>query len=153
MQNNQFSRFFVLLCFFALPALGRAAVPTVNTEGTWTATKGSTFHYVIKASDNPTSYSVTGLPNGLTLDPAVGLITGTPTTVGVYSLTLGAQNSSGTGTSNLILSVAGDLAKGNDISWLEQMAGSGFEFFDTDGKNEGSRPSNQLPDDLKRTRY
>ena len=110
------------------------SVPVVNTEGTWTATEGVAFNYQIFASNSPTSYSVSGtLPPGLTLNSSSGQISGTPTTVGTYSVTLEAMNSGGTGSATLVLNVTGDLAKGNDIGWLQQMAGSGFNFYDTDG--------------------
>lgn len=119
-----------LSCF----ALGQGTAPVVNTEGTWTATKGSPFTYQVFASNTPTSFSVLGtLPPGLTFNSSSGQISGTPTTVGAYTVTLGATNSGGAGSATLILNVTGDLAKGNDISWLEQMAGSGFNFYDADG--------------------
>jgi hypothetical protein len=41
------------------------------------------------------SWSATGLPAGLSIDAATGLVTGTPTTPGPYSVTLTATDSSG----------------------------------------------------------
>jgi hypothetical protein len=41
------------------------------------------------------SWSATGLPTGLSIDAATGLVTGTPTTPGPYSVTLTATDSSG----------------------------------------------------------
>jgi hypothetical protein len=45
----------------------------------------------------PTTLSVTGgtLPPGLTFNPATGLITGTPTTVGTFYFNLTATNGDG----------------------------------------------------------
>ncbi|MDQ6860332.1 MAG: putative Ig domain-containing protein [Verrucomicrobiota bacterium] len=51
---------------------------------------GGTFSYQIRASNNPTSYSATGLPAGLSLDPATGIISGTPANIGSYSVTVTA---------------------------------------------------------------
>ena len=122
-----------LLVLTCSASASQAAAPVVNTEGTWTATKCVAFSYQIFASNSPTSYTASGLPPGLTVDPALGGITGIPTTVGAYTVTLGATNSGGTGSATLVLNVTGDVAKGNDIGWLQQMAGSGFDFYDTDG--------------------
>lgn len=52
--------------------------------------------YKIHATANPTSYTATGLPDGLKLNPATGEITGTPTKGGTYTVTFTATNKCGT---------------------------------------------------------
>jgi hypothetical protein len=64
------------------------------------------FSYQITATNSPTSYSAGGLPAGLGVDPATGLISGTPAAVGSYPVTLGATNVGGTGTAPLTLTIA-----------------------------------------------
>ena len=64
----------------------------------------------IKASNPPidaNSYAASNLPPGLTVNPANGLISGTPTVSGDYAVTLRATNSSGAGvgTLNVVLRV------------------------------------------------
>ena len=60
------------------------------------ATTGQEFTYQITATNNPTSYSTTTLPDGLTLDPARGIISGIPTTpANAFVVTFTATNDSG----------------------------------------------------------
>ena len=123
--------FLVLLTCSATAS--QAAGPVVNTEGTWTATEGVAFHYLIVATGSPTSYAATGLPPGLTINTSTGAITGTPTQWGTFPLTLSATNSAGTGSAALTLNVKTDLAKGADVGWLQQMDATGFQFYETTG--------------------
>lgn len=53
--------------------------------------------YTITASETPTSFSAVGLPPGLVLAPATGVITGTPTQSGLFATQVSATNAAGTG--------------------------------------------------------
>src|SRR6266513_2042886 len=79
--------------------------PVITSPGTATGTVGVAFVYQITANIKPTSYGASGLPPGLTVNPATGLISGTPTTVGTYPVTISATNSGGTGTSTLVITI------------------------------------------------
>ena len=64
-------------------------------------------HYQAQALNNPTGFSASGLPLGLSINPSTGAITGHTTSVGDHNVTLTASNLSGTSpTKNLILTVA-----------------------------------------------
>jgi hypothetical protein len=63
----------------------------------------SPFSYQITATNSPTSYNATGLPQGVNVSTSTGLISGTPGTVGTYTVTLSATNAGGTGTATLTL--------------------------------------------------
>ncbi len=83
-----------------------AAAPVITSATTASGTQGSAFSYQITATNSPTSYAAAGLPAGLTVNTATGLISGTPTAAGTSTVTLSATNSAGTGNATLTLTVA-----------------------------------------------
>lgn len=87
-----------------------AGSPEISSATTATVKTGASFNYSITASGNPTAYSASGLPAGLTLNTATGIISGTPSTLGKSEVTLGATNSNGTGTATLLLNVTSNAA-------------------------------------------
>src|SRR6266496_3891738 len=66
--------------------------PVITSPLTATATVGSPFTYQITADNSPISYDATDLPGGLTVDTTTGLISGTPTGVGVFPVTIFATS-------------------------------------------------------------
>ena len=63
------------------------------------------YSYQIEASNNPTGYTATGLPDGFTFDSDTGLISGTPSAVDVSSIRISASNAAGTTSAILTLSI------------------------------------------------
>lgn len=82
------------------------ARPVITSGTSGDGTFGDAFAYTITASNDPTSFSASGLPPGLTLDSATGVISGTLGAAGTFNVTLGATNLAGTSTSTLTLVVA-----------------------------------------------
>ena len=80
--------------------------PAITSPLTASGTVGSAFSYQITASNNPTSFNATGLPSGLSVNMTTGVISGTSTTVGSFSVTISATNAAGTGSATLALSTA-----------------------------------------------
>jgi Putative Ig domain/Abnormal spindle-like microcephaly-assoc'd, ASPM-SPD-2-Hydin len=79
--------------------------PVITSATTASGTVGSAFSYQITASNTPTSYGATGLPAGLSVNSASGLISGTPTAAGTSTVTLSASNSGSTGSASLTLTL------------------------------------------------
>ncbi|MDQ0956334.1 hypothetical protein QFZ66_000212 [Streptomyces sp. B4I13] len=81
-------------------------VPEITSPGQATGTKNQVFNHLITASALPTSFNADGLPKGLDIDTATGLISGTmQDNVGTFTVTVSAANSVGTATQTLTLTV------------------------------------------------
>ena len=66
---------------------------------------GSTFNYTVTASRAPQGYTAVGLPSGLSINPASGVISGTPRETGVFAVGLGALNLGGQGQGVVVVTV------------------------------------------------
>ena len=81
-------------------------LPLITSAATATGQQGSPFQYTITASDSPTAYGADNLPDGLTVDPASGIISGTPTVAGTFAVVIKATNAAGSGNMTLTLTLA-----------------------------------------------
>lgn len=84
--------------------------PVIESPGEAMGIVGTPFSYQIKATNNPTTFSATGLPNGLSINTTTGLISGTPTIAGTFNVTLKAMSTSGTGTYTWALTINPNIA-------------------------------------------
>jgi alpha-tubulin suppressor-like RCC1 family protein len=82
-----------------------AAPPQILTGPFLIATVGRPFYQRILTKNRPTAYEASGLPSGLELDAAAGMITGTPNEAGAFPLLLSATNHTGVGERNVTLYV------------------------------------------------
>jgi len=81
------------------PPGGTGNTVTVTSPGNQSGTAGTAARLQIQASDSASgqtlTYSATGLPAGLSISSSTGLISGTPTTAGSYSVTVTATDGTG----------------------------------------------------------
>lgn len=77
-------------------------IPVV-TAATVTGAYNTAVNYQVVASNSPTSYAIFGtLPTGLNMDSATGIISGTPTAIGSFSINVTATNDIGTSAAAII---------------------------------------------------
>ena len=79
--------------------------PVITSPTSSIATAYNSFTYTITASNLPTSFAASGLPQGLSLNSTSGVISGTPTVAGQFVVALTASNAEGDGTGTLTLTV------------------------------------------------
>ncbi len=87
------------VCSNASAPVSAAWVAAVITSGAPPkGTVGTPYRFTVTASGTPLiSFSASGLPPGLSFDASSGLLSGTPSTAGSYSVTMSASNAPASG--------------------------------------------------------
>jgi parallel beta-helix repeat protein len=80
-------------------------VPVITSSLTVSLYRNQTFTYLITATNGPTSFNATNLPDGLSVNTGTGEISGAPTGAGSSSVTITAANSFGSGSATLNIQV------------------------------------------------
>jgi hypothetical protein len=81
------------------------AVPQLISADRAFGNQGVPFRYLLRGSHEPVRFTAAGLPEGLRLDKRTGLVSGTPTESGEFTVTTTAGNAAGDGTGTLTLTV------------------------------------------------
>ena len=94
------------------------AKPHINGADVYGARTGNPFLYKIPATGKkPLSYKADGLPTGLTLDAATGIITGAVSQTGDYPVVLTATNSMGSNTKKFRISIGDQIGLTPALGW------------------------------------
>ena len=107
--------------------------PVVTSAGLWNVTGCLAGSYAITASNSPTSFGASGLPSGLSVNTATGIISGRVRTSFSGTITVSATNACGTGTKNVSLTISAPSVPSPTLvcdSIIASMSKAGFQAFD-----------------------
>ncbi|HEY8901901.1 MAG TPA: putative Ig domain-containing protein [Chthoniobacterales bacterium] len=79
--------------------------PVITSPAGASGNVGTSFYYATNANTPGAQYTASGLPDGLTINPTTGVISGSPKASGNYTATITASNELGTSTTTLTLSI------------------------------------------------
>ncbi len=86
--------------------IGTPAAPVITSAATANGVFGAPISYQITATNSPGSFGAAGLGAGVSVNPATGLISGTPTAAGVFNVTVSATNPGGTGMQSVQVTIS-----------------------------------------------
>jgi len=95
-----------------------ATKPTITSASIPNGMVGTGYNRTLTANGTaPITWLISSgaLPDGLSLNSASGLISGTPTKAGTFSFTVTAENSAGAGQTSLLITVSEKKAEGSEV--------------------------------------
>lgn len=106
-------------CMLLLSVVSSAAEgPRINHPRVFGARPGAPFLFTVPVSgDRPMSFEATGLPDGLSLDPKTGRVSGVVTKPGDYDVSVTARNSLGSDRQTLRFTIGDRIALTPPMGW------------------------------------
>ena len=78
----------------------------LNSPTTASGQQGVAFSFTLTATNSPTLFSAAGLPAGLSINTSTGVISGTPSGSGVFSVAVSASNACGGSSGTLTITIS-----------------------------------------------
>ena len=122
--------------------------PVITSGPTASGAAGFPFSYQVTATNSPTTFGASGLPPGVLVNPATGLISGTPTANGNFPATITATNATGTGSRALAITIAVGIPAINSATTASAATGVPFSYQITATNGPTSYAAVGLPNGL-----
>jgi uncharacterized delta-60 repeat protein len=90
-----------------IQAIYPGGAPVVDSAAQATGNPGAAFSFTVTATRAVQTFSASGLPPGLTINPVTGVISGMPTGSGTYQVAVTVSNPAGSSVSNLVITIGG----------------------------------------------
>lgn len=107
----------------APPSISTSALPIADVNQSYDAT-------LTAGGSGPFTWSATGMPQGLSLDPQTGKVTGAPTQTGTFNLKVEAKGPGGTDTEDVVLTISDKTilisVNSNEVQAAGGDSGNGF---------------------------
>lgn len=130
-------------------ALNTTPQAPIITNSTFTvATVSQSMSFQMTAANSPTSWNCNGPPNGITINTSNGLISGTPTSVGLVVSTLSATNSVGSSSQSFTFNIVSSAPVITSANSASGTVGSAFSYQITATNSPTTFDADVLPSGL-----
>ena len=124
--NNAVGQGTILVFMFTISPAG--PIPAITSAALVSSAAGAPLSYTITATNNPTTFSATGLPSGLAIDASSGVISGTPDAPQVANVAIWASNSFGVSLPRSLILTIGSFSTITSSTTVTGPAGSALSY-------------------------
>jgi hypothetical protein len=131
-----------------LTLTGLPPAPVFVSPQTVSSVTGESFEFQIQATGDPTSFSATSLPLGLSINETTGRITGIPQKSGEYTVVITATNGTGSTVQSIVLNIlpSPNAARINSPLDVAVTSGSPFNYLINSTLPTATFEASNLPD-------
>jgi hypothetical protein len=120
-------------------------IPVITSATNAIGQQGVLFSYTIAASNDPALFSASPLPDGLSVNPTNGAISGIPLVSGSFSIAIGATNAYGGDSNTLTLNLSSDVPGITSSLVKNGQQGQSFSYTIVASNNPVSFSADPLP--------